>query len=100
MKFGELEAIKEDYCAERGILFVETLLQDIRFALRMLRRSPGFIALAVLTVALGIGANTAIFSATCSILTSGVPDSPGFRRRNVSRIALRDLNSAQRWSSC
>ena len=62
LKFGAVEAVREEYHAEQGLPFVENLLLDTRFSLRLFGKSPGFAAVAILTMAVGLGATTAIFS--------------------------------------
>ena len=63
----------EGYHAEKGLPLIENLVRDLRLALRQLRRSPGYAIVAMLTLALGIGANTAIFLLTWSILLKSLP---------------------------
>src|SRR5215467_4123485 len=73
IELGGLTQLREAHREVRGLPFLDTARQDLLFAFRLFRKSPGFTATAILTLALGIGANTTIFSWVRSVLLNSLP---------------------------
>ncbi|WP_263356997.1 ABC transporter permease [Acidicapsa ligni] len=118
LKFGAMEAVRESYHAEKGLPFLESLLTDIRYSLRVLRKSPAFTVVALITLMLGIGANVVVFGVLNAVLlhplevsepeslyqlrhtawmkgrllTTSYPAFEDFRRRNTTFAGMAGIN--------
>jgi putative ABC transport system permease protein len=98
VRLGGLTQLQETNRELRGLPMIETFLQDARYALRMLGKNPGFTAVAVLTLALGIGANTAIFSVVHAVLLKPLPYAKSEQLFNVFQVQPQQGVTGTGWS--
>lgn len=98
LEFGGVERAKEECRDARGVTFLESLTQDVRYGFRMLYKNPGFTTVAVFTLALGIGANTAIFSVVYAVLLKPLPYIKSEQLFNVFEVQAREGIKGTGWS--
>src|SRR5215471_3497735 len=103
LEFGGYEQVKEEHRDARGVGLIETLVRDVRYGLRTLSHNPGFSIVAMLTIALGIGANTAIFSVVYAALIRPLPYSQPGRLITLTEVRPQQGQAAgantQNWVS-
>src|SRR5438874_12464994 len=85
LEFGNPVSTREACADQRGVPSLDSVGQDLRYALRLLRRSPGFTVTAVLTLAVGIGVNTTIFTAVDAVALHPLPVNGGDRLVRMER---------------
>ena len=97
LKLGGVEQTKERFREQRGLPFLDVFFQDLRFAARMFLKNPGLTAVAVLTIALGIGANSTIFSFVSGVLLRTPPLPDAGRAMVISSINPKSVWGADRY---
>ncbi len=90
VEFGGVEQIKEEYRSLRSIILLETFFQDLRYGVRQLRRNSSYTLIAILTLAFGIGVNTAIFTAYNAVALRPLQAKDPSRMANVYRSTSED----------
>ena len=87
-EFGGVTQTKETYRVQRGLTWLEEMVRDVRFGLRQLRKSPGFTLVALSTLALGIGATTALFSVVDAVILKPLPFPNAGRLVHVNSVIV------------